>query len=423
MNKSFCLKIEKRSFPEWLTLWIIFLPFIWGTIFDLLHFPSAFKYSADVAWVLLLVLMTLHRKIMIHKTTYPILIVVLSFLVYCIIVHIFHFQSPFYLLWGFRNNFRFYVFFFAVAKFLKQSDAEKVLKFLNGLFWVNAVVVLIQYFLLGYKQDFLGGVFGVQSGSNASTIIFLTIVLSYSFIRYFNGIESTLLCYTKSIIALIISTLAELKVFFVIFVMIVFLCAVMAKFTWKKVLILLLAPILVVIFSQILTMLFGFEDFLKLEKLWQLATQEHYSSEKTVNRLSAIPTLAKSIVVNFEDRLFGLGLGNCDTSAFAICNTPFYQTYGFLRYTFFSGAFLFLEVGYIGLLLFVAILFLCFYLTVKRMRSGEGDKLFCQLAIVMSALAVILIFYNASLRAESGYMVYFILALPFLANKRNIKQL
>ncbi len=417
MKKNFILKIEKRSFPEWLTLWIFFLPLMWGVIFDLLHLPSFLKYTADLAWVLLLAFMTIHRKLELHKHTLPILLLVLGFALYSVVIHLFHFQSPFYLLWGLRNNFRFYVLFFAVVKYLKQSDAEKILKFLQGLFWVNAIVSLFQYFVLGYKQDTLGGIFGIQVGSNSSTIIFFTIVLSYSLIKYFNGNESTLLCYSKSIVALFISALAELKMFFVVFVIIVFACAFMAKFTWKKIFVLLLAPILVIVFAELLSLLFGFDDFLKIKNIWELATQEHYSSTQTVNRLSAIPTLAKTIVVDLKDRVFGLGLGNCDTSAFKICNTPFYQTYGFLRYTFFSGAFLFLEVGYIGLILFISFFFLCFLLTVKQMKRCNANKLHCQLAIIMCILAAMLIFYNAALRADVGYMVYFILALPFISNK------
>ena len=423
MKKNFVLKIEKRSFPEWLTLWIFFLPIMWGIIFDLLQLPSILKYTADFAWVILLAFMTIHRKLELHKHTLPILMLVLGFALYSVVLYLFHFQSPFYLLWGLRNNFRFYVFFFAVVKYLKQSDADKILKFLQDLFWVNAIVSLFQYFVFGYKQDVLGGIFGTHVGSNSSTIIFFTIVLSYSFIKYFNGTESVFLCYSKSIVALFISALSELKMFFVVFIVIVFTCAFMAKFTWKKVLILLLAPILVIIFSELLMLLFGFDDFLKIKNIWELATQEHYSSSQTVNRLSAIPTLAKTIVVDLKDRIFGLGLGNCDTSAFKICNTPFYQTYGFLRYTFFSGAFLFLEVGYIGLILFTSFFLLCFILTVKQMKRDNVNKMHCQLAIIMCILAAMLIFYNAALRADVGYMVYFILALPFITNKTVLNKL
>ena len=60
----------------------------------------------------------------------------------------------------------------------------------------------------------------------------------------------------------------------------------------------------------------------------------------------------------------------------------------------------------------------CFYLIRKRVKEGLCDTLSGQVALIMSVLSIILIVYNASLRAEAGYMVYFVLALPFVGAKR-----
>lgn len=418
MNNIYTLKLKKRSVPEWLTLWILALPLLWGLFFDLLKLPYFIKYTSDVAWVILLGIMIFRRRINVQKLTLPFLLTVFTFLIYTFVVYIINYQSVFYFLWGLRNNFRYYVFFFALIYFLNEEDINGVFKVLDFLFWVNAAVALIQYFGFGYKQDSLGGIFGVTSGCNAYTIIFFTIIISKSFLKFFTNEEKTIVCYLKCIVALIIAALAELKVFFIIFVLILFICAFFTKFTWKKVVMILTVPVFVLLGIFLLTALFGFEDFIEFEKLWELATQEHYSSDKTVNRLSAIPTLAKKILTNFTDRLFGLGLGNCDTSAFPICNTPFYETYGHLRYTYFSCAFLFLEVGYMGIIMYVAFIVMCFIFALKRLKSNEGNKLFCQMAMVMSVLCVILVFYNSSLRAEAGYIAYFILALPFINKKK-----
>ncbi|MBR2381015.1 MAG: hypothetical protein IKA84_00780 [Clostridia bacterium] len=190
--------------------------------------------------------------------------------------------------------------------------------------------------------------------------------------------------------------------------------AFLTSFSWRKVVIFILGAIIISVSSTILISLFGFEDFLSLEKIWESATQEHYSSEQTVNRLSAIPTLSKMLIPDFSDRLFGLGLGNCDTSSFAICNTPFYQNYGYLRYNFFSAAFLFLEVGFIGLGMYVAFFLIAFALIRKRIKRGLCNELHGKIALIMIVLSMILIVYNASLRAEGGYMAFFVIALPFI---------
>lgn len=414
MNRNGILQIEKRPIQRWLIIWIVALPLLWGTIFHLLSLPSLIKYTADVAWICLVFFIFFRRNINLEKRIFPLVLLVTGFFLYCLIGYLFNYQSIIYFLWGMRNNFRFYMLFFSVALFFDEQDADKSFQIFDILFWVNVPVTLIQYFVFHYEQDYLGGIFGIESGANALTIIFFTIVLSCSMIRYMERKESFMLCASKCVVVLFFSALAELKFFFVFFIAIMIMSALLTSFSWRKLLIFALSAVLIFVTSTLLVTLFDFEGFLSFEKIWENATQEHYSSEKTVNRLSAVATLSDTIVPNFKDRLFGFGLGNCDTSSFAICNTPFYQTYGHLRYTFFSVAFLFLEVGYIGLLLYIAFFVLCFILIRKRIKNGLCNKLHGNVALIMATLSVVLVVYNASLRAEAGYMVFFVLALPFI---------
>jgi len=421
MEKKGLLQIEKRPMPFWLIFWIVALPLLWGMVFQLLSLPALVKYTADVAWLGLLGFMVFRRNIEIDKKILPLVLVVTAFFLYCLVMYVINYQSIIYFLWGMRNNFRFYVLFFAVVLYFQERDAHKAFQIFDILFWVNVPIVLIQYFVFGYKQDYLGGIFGVESGANAATIIFFTVVLSRSMLRYMEGEESFGLCASKCVVALFFSALAELKFFFVFFIIIMTMAAFLTSFSWRKLLIFVVCAVLVSVTSALLVTLFDFEGFLSLERIWENATQEHYSSDQTVNRLSAIPTLSKTVVPDLGDRVFGLGLGNCDTSSFAICNTPFYQNYGHLRYTFFSAAFLFLEVGYIGLLMYVSFFVAAFILIRKRIKQGLCDEQHGCIALIMAVLSIVLVVYNSSLRAEAGYMVFFVLALPFL-EKRSVRK-
>ena len=414
MKISRTLQIEKRPTQQWLIFLIFSLPLLWGTLFSLLHLPSFIKYVADIAWIGLFVFMLFSRSARVYKKTAPLVVLIIIFFVYCLLLYFLNFQSIIYFLWGTRNNFRFYVFFFAVILFINKEDIDKIFDFLDILFWINVPVALIQYFVFGYKQDYLGGIFGIESGVNAMTIVFLTIVLSRSVIRYMQAEEKLLSCASKCVVALLLSTLSEMKIFFIYFIVILVFAALFTKFSWHKLAIFIVSAVAVFFASTFLVVLFGFENFLDISNIWELATQEHYSSEQTVNRLSSIPTLSKLLVTDWQDRFFGLGLGNCDTSSFAVCNTPFYQQYGHLRYTFFSCAFLFLEVGYIGLAIYMLFFVLCFFMIRKRIKSGKCQSICGYVAMIMAMLAVILTFYNSSLRNEAGYMVFFILALPFI---------
>ena len=414
------LQINKRPLTYWLLLWIFFLPILWGAIFQLLSLPSVVKYTADIAWVLLLCFMLAPKTITVDKKISPLVLWIVAFFLYCLVLYLTNYQSIVYFLWGMRNNFRYYVFFFAVVLYFKEMDVSKILEVVDILFWLNLPITLIQYFFLGYEQDFLGGVFGVESGVNAVSIIFFTIVLSRSLLKYMERQESSLLCGAKCAVALFIAALAELKFFFVLFVIILVMTALLTAFSWRKVLFFAFCAALVSVASALLVVLFGFEDFLSFESVWKAATQDRYSGEETINRLSAIPTLAATVITDVKDRFLGFGLGNCDTSAFAICNTPFYQMYGHLRYTFFSIAFLFLEVGYVGIALYISFFVICFILIRQRLKKGKCNTEHGRIALVMAVLAIILVFYNASLRAEGGYIVYFILATPFLDSAQNV---
>lgn len=414
MSTKKMLRIEKRSMAQWMILWILLLPLLWGILFEALHIPSAFKYTADIIWVILLGLMVMRQKIIVSKRVLSLVILVLVFFLYSLVSYLLNYQSVIYFLWGMRNNFRFYVFFFAVMMFLQEKNAEKCYQMLDILFWINAPIVLIQYFILGYKQDFLGGIFGTESGVNATTIIFFAVVISRSLLLYMERKESFSLCASKCIVSLVISVLAELKFYFVFFLIMLILSVLLTSFSWRKLLMFFVGAVAVYITSALMVELFGFEGFMSIENIWQLATQKHYSSNDTVNRLSAIPTLSEMLVPEWKNRLFGFGLGNCDTSSFDICNTPFYQMYGYLRYTFFSCAFLFLEVGYVGLFIYVCFFVICGFLIYKGIREERCNKLHGRIALIIAALSLVLVVYNACLRTEAGYIVYFILALPFL---------
>ena len=414
METTRLLQIEKKPMSYWLIMCIFALPLLWGTLFQLLSLPDFLKYTADVAWLLLLFFMIGRSSLRIEKKVLPLVLLVAVFFLYTLILYLFKYQSAFYYLWGARNNFRFYVFFFAVVLYLQEREADRVFRFLDILFWINFPVMLIQYFVFDYAQDYLGGIFGTEVGVNASTILFFTIVLSRSLVRYMEREEKFVVCAAKCAVALFLSALAELKFFFVFFVIMLVMAALLTSFSWRKLLVFIVCALLVSVASAFLVELFGFEDFMSLESIWKNATQAHYSSDKTVNRLSAIPTLANTVVPDFGDRLLGMGLGNCDTSSFEICNTPFYQTYGYLRYNYFSIAFLFLEVGYVGLLLYVAFFTVCGVMIWNRIRRGLCNRLHGRVALIMAVLAHILVIYNSVLRVEAGYLVFFILALPFL---------
>ena len=416
INKTGILYIKKRTLPEWLAYYIFLMPFFLSFLLDFLGLPGFVKYTIDIAWVLSVLLVLLRKKVTFNRNLIPFVVLPCAFCVYTIIAYLFNFQSVLYFLWGFRNNFRFYFAFIIFCLFFTKDDIKNCLKFLDILFWINAVVTLFQFFALGYEQDYLGGIFGVDRGCNAYTIVFFSIIISKSILLFMSRKEGFVLCFSKIAVSLVISAMAELKFFFIVFVVILLMASLLTSFAWRKFLLLFFAAFFIMFASAILTATFGDGSAITFSKLFEIATSENYSSNNDLGRLTAIPTLSRTILSALSDRLFGLGLGNCDYSTFDVFNTPFYQVYGDLHYVWFSAVFLFLETGFLGLALYIAFFVLCFIFAFNK-KKNNSNPLYCQMSMIMAVLCVFIIFYNASLRTEVGYMVYFIFALPLISTK------
>ena len=397
-----------------MTYVIIIFPFFFGVLLGMLRLPGVLKFFVDAAWAGILICMVLRGKVKIGRRIFPQMMIVVIFVVYTMFVYLFRFQSPFYYFWGARNYLRFYIAFFAVATYFTGEDAKKCLKFMDALFWINVAMCLIQ-FLAGNDQDNIGGIFGTDVGCNAYVIVYQTVVITRSVLEYMNGKESTARCFSRCAGALIVSAIAELKVFYLILIIIMIMAAVLTSFSMRKVLFLLVCSLLVSVAATLLGMVYSyFEGFLSIESLLAFITQKGYASDIDMGRTNAISFISKRFLTSFPAKLFGLGLGNCDTSTIGLFNTSFYTQHVDLHYSIFSYAFMFLENGYIGLTLYVGFFVLCFWKTRKILKQKQADPIFAQMGLIISLICFMLMIYNSSLRTEAGYMVYFVLALPFI---------
>ncbi|MBO5248098.1 MAG: hypothetical protein J6B54_02230 [Clostridia bacterium] len=410
------LSIQKRTFPEWMVFIILMFPFAFGCMTEILHIPGLVRYLLDAIIAFFFLFFLLKRDWAVKRNVSLLFALVVTFFVYTLITSVYNFQSPFYYVWGLRNNFKFYLAFFLFVTYVNEDYANTLLRLLDGLFWVNAAVSFVQFFLLGVWQDNLGGLFGSRGATNGYTLIFFSIIVARSLLKTFNGEEKPLYCACKCVTALVVAAMAELKFFYFVFILILVLASLVTKFSRRKLVIVIVSVIAVAVGSVLLSSIFSRADgFFSFEKLIHYATSEHYSTGNDLNRFTAIPTLMNNYVTEPLQQIFGLGLGNCDVSEVSVFNTPFYQQYSYLHYTWFSSAMVFLETGFVGLALYVSFFLICFVSAYRSLKRGRGNRLFCQIAVIMSALCIVLMFYNSSLRAEFSHMMYFCLALPFLS--------
>lgn len=396
-------------------LFIFFFPAAQAFLTELLPIPDAIKFLCDGFLVLLLLKLFSQRFTKIDNYSMPFVVIVSLFFFITLVGYLFNYQSVFYYLWGLRNNIRMFVAFFAFAYLADWEDAKGWIKALDVLFVINFAVVILQYFS-GYGQDYIGGIFGMSKGCNGSLLIFLCIVFAKTILSFMRGEEKMIKCIFVSVASLLVSTLSELKMFFILFILILFMASFMTAHSIKKTLFFAFGAVLVVLFSTLLTVLYkDFTDFLSFDSLIKALTDTGYATDEDIGRFTALPVISQRFLPGFFRKLFGLGLGNCDSSSLSMFNTPFFESHQTVHYSYFSYAFLFLETGFVGLALYVSFFVASFFVSRKLKKLEMADEFACQMSIILSVISLILLVYNSSLRMEIGFMLFFVLALPIIS--------
>ena len=396
-------------------LFIFFFPAAQAFLTELLPIPDAIKFLCDGFLVLLLLKLFSQRFTKIDNYSMPFVVIVGLFFFITLVGYLFNYQSVFYYLWGLRNNIRMFVAFFAFAYLADWEDAKGWIKALDVLFVINFAVVILQYFS-GYGQDYIGGIFGTSNGCNGSLLIFLCIVVAKTILSFMRGEEKMSKCIFVSVASLLVSTLSELKMFFILFILILFMASFMTAHSIKKTLFFAFGAVLVVLFGTLLTVLYkDFTDFLSFDSLIKALTDTGYATDEDIGRFTALPVISQRFLPGFFRKLFGLGLGNCDSSSLSMFNTPFFESHQTVHYSYFSYAFLFLETGFVGLALYASFFVASFFVSRKLKKLEMADEFACQMSIILSMISLILLVYNSSLRMEIGFMLFFVLALPIIS--------
>lgn len=396
-------------------LFIFFFPAAQAFLTELLPIPDAIKFLCDGFLVLLLLKLFSQRFTKIDNYSMPFVVIVGLFFFITLVGYLFNYQSVFYYLWGLRNNIRMFIAFFAFAYLADWEDAKGWIKALDVLFVINFAVVILQYFS-GYGQDYIGGIFGTSKGCNGSLLIFLCIVFAKTILSFMRGEEKMSKCIFVSVASLLVSTLSELKMFFILFILILFMASFVTAHSIKKTLFFAFGAVLVVLFSTLLTVLYkDFTDFLSFDSLIKALTDTGYATDEDVGRFTALPVISQRFLPGFFRKLFGLGLGNCDSSSLSMFNTPFFESHQTVHYSYFSYAFLFLETGFVGLALYASFFVASFFVSRKLKKLEMADEFACQMSIILSVISLILLVYNSSLRMEIGFMLFFVLALPIIS--------
>lgn len=327
------------------------------------------------------------------------------------------------LLSGIRRYFRMFIGILIGLEVLKVDRWKQLVQYLELLFYINSIVMTVQFFLFDLKQDWIGGTFGNAPGCNAIQNVLFSI-LTTKYVVLFLKKE----CSLKKVLLIVglacyMSAMAELTIYFLELPLIV--CALLIivpdrnhRLLLKKI---LLGGTVIVIFGIGLSVFGRFFPERKL--LFSISNILNYlgfnNNSTGAYRIRRSPLVFAQMVNMFSMKwhtlLFGFGLGNCSKDSF-IYNSHVST----LQYNWMSSSMEFLENGLwgviINLLFWVILAVLSFKRTIRTKNSNVAA--IYPFECVFSMLCFIWFFYNSCLSdIHTSYLIGITVSALFVAMK------
>ena len=388
---------------------------------DVLHFPSYISYLTDILLLIVIFSVFYKKKTFdIYTGAIPQYIIVALIFIFMVIGAIINAVEPLLVLWGMRNNLRFFLFFFMCIVLLDKSDIDCFIKLFKVFFWINFVMVLIQYFGFGLSGDYLGGFFGTARGCNGYLNVFLCIILSITLSEFFSGKIKFRIMLAYMILSLVVASFAELKIFYIELIMMVIVVIFLTKPSMKTIVI-SLTLIAIIVFGSIALFLYdpySFNIFFDSDALEFYLSGNGYTNSGDFNRFTAISQIQTQFFGdNMFLTIFGFGLGNCEYSQFEFLRSDFSEMYGHLNYRWFTHAWVYLEQGIVGIILIVAFFVSLLVYAIKFARLKNSHYMVISIAFIPTCLIGLI--YNVGIQVESCYLIALVCAIPYIINKSN----
>lgn len=385
------------------------------------RFPRTMLYFGDIFNVMIFMLAL--RKKRGQLPCFSIIGWMLTFTIVGLCSSIINQEGIGLIIWGIRNNLRFFILFYSIVVFFKMIDVAIVLNILKIMFWISVPLCAIEKFYVSYPSgtivgDMIGGFFWNYSGSNLSLNIILITVVTLVSSQYFKGEEKLKNFIITSGAALFMAATAELKVYLAEYIVIIILTAVMAGISFKNIIKVLLGCIL---FSSFISLFVSFNmrgdnyaDNYTLAGFFDYATRDSgYNGTGDLNRLTGISIINNTIFEGqWIKKLFGIGLGNAEYTNFF--TSDFYNQYKYLNYQWFHDIWMFIETGFMGVISYISIFVAALIKSISNLKKTSLGSFVSTMIILM----LILYIYNITLRAEAGgFILFMILAIPYLYRK------
>lgn len=404
---------------------IFVLNMIQGFLSDYLGL-STLNYLCDALLLACVLLRLMHSSTIriSRKKPFPALRIVMACLLVVVALGWIYHSAPVVLgIWGLRNYGRMFVYFYLCSGFLDKQDYEDLVMFLIRFFPFQMGFMAFQVIVEGLSYDYLGGFFGKKQGCASGLMIYFLLMTVIVLVFY----DGKRIGFSKVVgyygCMLLFAAIAELKAFFVAFIVLIAIYILLTRHKSKAAVIAACGAIGVAIGIQILFIYFPnyIETFNLASIIASLTNKEAsytYREGLDIGRSSIFYKLTPVITRwgGASSPWIGIGLGNGEYSSnFTFLQSPFYLAYSQSNYMFFSLAFLFVELGYLGIIFYVGFFVVLGLYFLNKFRSEQSMANL--LALFLPIICAFLIYYNASLRTSFGYIIFGLLGASLHADK------
>lgn len=379
----------------------------------ILHAPSFIYYFMDLNNIILVINIYLSKrnKATIKKKYIPLICCITLFLIIGVLTSIVNKTKIYLIIWSLRGYLRFFIFFCATICFMKKKYITKIYKSLFPIIILNTLMSIYQY-RLNIFQDLIGGVFGCEFGVNSYSMTFFIIACAYYIDAYINKKETLIKVGISMICIFICVILADLKGFYFIFIIEFLTIMIFNKIKLRNIVISAVILIGAVIVFYACNSFYDSTNIFDLEYINYYLTKSSYSYTKnSINRTDGIEIINR--LFNFEtmEKFFGLGLGSGEFCAYF--ESDIFRLYSSTHYFWFLYSWLYLETGYIGIILYCLIHLIMFKQLLTNLKIQRNTSIVLRVGLAILTSFIVLIIYNSSLRTDCSYMLYMMLGIAY----------
>ena len=404
--------------PKKCVYWILYACILFSVADSLFGISRTLFYLCDILNVMLLYF-ELKRINKIKKVCASLYYIFLALLLFLIICAIINYVKPLLVFWGMRNLCRFFILFFGVILFFTQEDVLRVMDFYFLVQILNVFVGIYKYFILGlFSDDFGGGIFINGGGLNPFCLLLLCYYANLYFAKKTTFKKFAFVFGTT----FMLGAMAEEKMMLMLAVLCVILCGLInllaeKVLTVRKIFI-LLGMILgfVIVLSLVNHLAPDMFGILFNKKNFMDYASATYDEGYRIPRVGSFKVINKLFLKSPLKQWIGLGLGNCDTSAFSIFQSDFYKVYGDYNYRWFTNQWTYLECGIIGFgiyISFFAVLVLKLLSNLKR--YSKEIRPYMITSTVFTVAMIGLMWHSSAIRIDTAFIIYFGMAIGFVA--------